>query len=185
MRSRWTRLMPTNAAHAAPTRNAASSSTSRRRFPRLLSRTRCSPAQHENGGVEQDHHVEPEGGPLHVFDVVLDPLLEILARLARALELPQACDSRSHAQSQVAPRRTELVLVIGAGSGPDQTHFAAHHVPELRQFVKIGFAQKSSDPRDARIVLDVDLRPIALVVGELPRHLMRIRPHGAELPGAE
>ena len=52
-------------------------------------------SKHDRERAEDDDQVKPEGAFFNVFDVVLDPFLEIGAAAAGAFDLPQAGDPRA------------------------------------------------------------------------------------------
>ena len=123
---------------------------------------------------------------LHVLDVVLDPFLEVRAAFSGAIELPESRDAGPHAQPQVAPRRAELVFVIGAGARPHEAHVSGKNVPELRQLIEIRRPEEPAHARDARIVPNENLRPIAFVLHrQIAHNLVRVAVHGAELPASK
>src|SRR6187455_450616 len=66
--------------------------------------------EHGADCLPDNHHVEPPGAILDIFDVVFDPFLEVGARAAGAADLPEPGHTRTHAQSRLAPWRAELVL---------------------------------------------------------------------------
>ena len=55
----------------------------------------------------------------------------------------------SHVGGQVAPIAEHLVLHDGPRA--DEAHLATEHIPDLRQLIETGLAQKSPQTRDARI----------------------------------
>ncbi|MBK5224527.1 MAG: hypothetical protein JJE52_16950 [Acidimicrobiia bacterium] len=69
---------------------------------------------------------------------------------------------------------------------PHEAHLAAHDVPELWQLVDGHPADEPSDPRDARVVLHLEHRPIELVPGpEVDEQARGIGDHRAELEHLE
>src|SRR5262245_3558758 len=182
----WIDWTVVNAKTAQPISSSTPTSTVSRLLPLLLRRTRGSPHEQQLRGPHEDDKVKPEVRLQDVLNVVLDPLLEVLARLARALQLPQAGDARTDAQTQVAPGRAVLVLIVWAGPGSDQAHLADQDVPELGQFIEVGLAEDAPDSRHARIVRDEHLRTVsAVVLLKLARCLLGVPVHRPELPAGE
>src|SRR5688572_20060912 len=97
----------------------------------------------ETKGSNDDAHVEPPARVLHVFQVKANPLLEIEPGLARAAHLPQSGHPGAHAETRLAPGRTELVLITRAGARTDDRHVAEQHVDELRQLVDVRLAYEA------------------------------------------
>ncbi len=76
--------------------------------------------------------------------------------------------------------------LYGLGRGPTIDMSPHQHVPELRQLVEIVLAQHLADAREARIVLDVELRAVGLVQRfELRFDLLGVLAHRAELQAGE
>src|SRR5437016_6766460 len=125
----------------------------------LLSRTLSHDRQDR---LPDDDHVTPPRARFHVLDVVLDPLLEVTTRAACAANLPEARDAGADAEARFAPGRAELVFAVGAWPRADDRHVPGEDVEKLWNLVEVVFAEDLADAREARIVLDVELRAVRL-----------------------
>src|SRR5205823_6334315 len=137
-------------------------------------------------GLPDDQEIQGPAGVFDVFDVVADPLLEVGAGLAGALDLPEAGDAGADAQAGLAPGGAELVFGEGAGAGADDGHVADEDVEELRELVDAELADELADAGEAGVVLDIELGAVDLVIlldGLL--HRFGILAHGAELEAGE
>src|SRR5882672_4998077 len=86
---------------------------------------------------------------LDVPDVELDPLFP--RQPCAAVDLRPAGDARPHFEAAALTGCIALDLVRERGAGADETHVAAHDVPQLRQLVDREPAQQAAGPRDAWI----------------------------------
>src|SRR5580765_6259563 len=65
---------------------------------------------------------------------------------------------------------------------PNQTHFSAKHVQQLRQFIQTEFSQDLTDLRNARIIGHLEYRPRHFIhCSQLMLKLLSIGNHRAEL----
>src|SRR4051812_40091408 len=106
-------------------------------------------------GHEHDLEIEQRAPILQVPEIALDALAEI-GVAAQPLDLRPAGDARRGIVACVVVH--DLVLEVLDELRPlrarsDQAHFAAQHVPELRQLIDVPAPQKGADPQPARIVL--------------------------------
>src|SRR5438094_113551 len=82
-----------------------------------------------------------------------------------------------HSLAVVVDQGFELVHELGPfGAGPNQAHVTAEDVPELRQLVEVGAAQKTADEGHARVI---DRRPASA------RERLAVVRHGADLVNPE
>ena len=82
-----------------------------------------------------------------------------------------------------------LVLCDLAGrwrARPHQAHLTHKNIPELRQLIEAGLAQKTANGSNPRIILDLEDRTAHLVLAhQLLLALFRVDVHGTELPTLE
>src|SRR5439155_9542155 len=110
----------------------------------------------ENGDVEPDRPV------LDVVEVEPDEIVE--AQVDAAGDLPEAGHPREHEIPLAVPREQLLVVANGKRPWADERHLAPEDVEDLRHLVELEAAQKATDRRNARIVLDLEERARGLVV---------------------
>src|SRR5664280_64160 len=148
----------------------------------LRSRRRIAPPdnrQHEN------LQVEPEGPVLDVIDVVLDPPLQGAAS-AQTVHLRPAGHPRldEMAREIMWNRPGELVDVVGTfRTGSDQAHFAAEHVPKLRQFVEIPPPHERSEAQQTRIA-GLGAQLFIVPPSRFRRHAAQLVKGEGSMPGA-
>src|SRR5579864_6635963 len=112
-------------------------------------------------GFEKYLSIEPERPAVDVGEVKLHPAIEV--ELAAAFERPQASHTGAHAQTTPLPRLVLLDLFGQWRSWSDKRHVSAQNVPQLRQFIETGTAQPSAHGSAARIVSDLENRPIYFI----------------------
>ena len=107
-------------------------------------------------------------------------------RVAAAADLPQAGDAGLHRQPAAVPQVVARDLVGERRPRADEAHLAAEHVPQLGQLVERGPPQEAADPRDARVVVELEHRAAELVaIGELGPPRLGVGDHRAELDDRE
>src|SRR3989454_6401407 len=90
--------------------------------------------QQRRQGLEQDLHVLLDRPGLDVPDVQPHHFLE--RQGIPPADLPEARDPRQRLEPSLVPLRVSLHLVGDGRTRADQTHVAAHHVPQLRQLIQ-------------------------------------------------
>ena len=80
------------------------------------------------------HDTEPEGHVLGIKDVHVDHFSE--RGLVFTVDLPVSGEPGRRIDSFVLPHLITRKFMRGAGTRPDQAHFAAEHIEELRQFIQ-------------------------------------------------
>src|SRR5216684_6123510 len=77
-------------------------------------------------------------------------------------------------------------IIQWMGTRADKAHFTLQHVPKLGKLVETVAPQKTSDPRDPRIVCNLEEGTRSLVmVSQCNLQLIRIVHHGAKLKAME
>ena len=72
------------------------------------------------------------------------------------------------------------------GPGAYQAHIAAHHVPELGEFVDGCLAEDLADPGDARVIGHLEQRAVGLVlIGQFGEVVLGVNDHGAQFQDTE
>jgi len=105
--------------------------------------------------------------------------------LARG-DLPQAGDARFHFEALLMARAVLLHVFERVRTRAYKTHVALEYVPQLRQLVEAVFAQKRAEPRDARIVRNLEEGTTALVqMDQLLAKSVRPRDHGSKFIARE
>ena len=101
--------------------------------------------------------------------------------------MPQAGDSRAHAEAAALPVFVKAFVIPNRKrAGTHQAHIAFEDIEELRQFVDAGAPQKFADGRDTRVIFDLENGPRNFVVFlKLGHHLLGIGHHGSELQDEE
>src|SRR4051812_9528194 len=129
--------------------------------------------------ARQDLQVDPRRAMLDIPDVELDALIPRHARAA--VDLRPAGDPRLDVEPASLSRRVLLDLVRERGTGADQAHVSAHHIPELRDLVDRQAAQDAAGARDPRVTFVHGITG-ALALGA---DLHRAELHQLELPAAQ
>src|SRR5690606_41239619 len=73
--------------------------------------------------------------------------------------------------------------VEGGRTGTDRAHVAKHHVDQVGQLVEAGLAQRATDRRHARVVLDLEIDRVGAVLVQVAQGLLErlgVDHHGAE-----
>lgn len=91
------------------------------------------------------------------------PLLEISARLACSVHLPEPCKARADGQSGVMPEVTSLVFGFGGGPWSDDAHLTEQDINELRDLVDMGISKEVSDGGYPWVVGYLELRSVDVV----------------------
>src|SRR6266542_4450952 len=100
--------------------------------------------------------------------------------------LPQAGHARPDPQAVARRWFPEIDLIGWQRSGADQAHIATQHVEQLRQLVEVPAPQPAAHARDARVVAQLEDRPVRLVqLPERGQAVLRVHRHGAELVHGE
>ena len=80
--------------------------------------------------LQNDLQIQTDGLALSIADIQLDHFLE--CGFVLATHLPQARQTRQRVHTFSVPRLKYGKLILGTGSGANNTHFAFEHVEELR-----------------------------------------------------
>src|SRR5512138_1267256 len=141
--------------------------------------------QEDEGGAQEDLHVERGGLVLDVEEVVFDPALDLLEGIGfapPAVHLRLGGDARLHAVAGGIGVHRLLVEPAGrlgrgrVGARADQGHVTLEDVDELRQLVEAGPAQEAPHPR----------HPVVVAPGQyLGVGVGQVVVHGAEFPALE
>ena len=119
-------------------------------------------------------------GLVHIGQIVEDPFVEI--GLGMGLHLPEAGHPRPHGQPGIPPPGAEPHLLDGQRPRAHQAHLPFQDVPELGQFIQIGIPQELAQPGDARVMGDLEHRPVGFVqVANPALDVFSLLHHGAEL----
>src|SRR5882762_10754153 len=105
-------------------------------------------------GLDQDLQVEAQAPALDVVEVALDPLLD-RGVAPPSVDLGPAGDSRLHLVAEHVARHPPPEFLDEARAlrtRPHETHLAAKHVEELRQFVEARSPEKRPEAGAAWIV---------------------------------
>src|SRR2546425_2843662 len=132
-------------------------------------------------GSCQDGKIEPDRPVVDVLHVEIHPMVK--GNSAPAVDLPEASDAGPHAEPAPLPVLADpKVVPYGERSRPNQAHGALQNVEELRQFVDACLSEKFSDPRDARVMLDLEGgRAHFIPICELCLLLFGVSDHGTKL----
>ena len=121
---------------------------------------------------------------------LVEPHPRLVAYVGSARDLPKSGDARLH--RGVEPERLAVLddLLVDDRSRPDDAHFAAEHVPHLRQLVEAELAEHPADAGDARVVAELlvalPLQPGRGKAVQVPaEQQVGTAVHRAELPGGE
>src|SRR5918999_1262980 len=87
---------------------------------------------------------------MHIVGVQLYALG--IARIASSADLPETGDPRPYTPVHFECFTVHRYLRVHYGPGADQAHLSSQDVPELRQLVQAGLAQKKPDSSDARVI---------------------------------
>src|SRR5450432_135112 len=100
---------------------------------------------HEHCGnrLRQNRDVMKECSPANVGDVHANPFGECDA--AAAAHLPDAREAGRDVEATALPAFAGIGFIDRQRSRADERHVAAQHIPELRQLVDAGLAEKFSD----------------------------------------
>ena len=116
----------------------------------------------------------------------VEPHEVVEAEVRAAGDLPEAGHARQHEVALAVPALEPLEVAQRQRPRADEAHLAAQDVPELRDLVEREPAQHRADGRHARVLADLEERPVGLVRGlELGLLDRRVGAHGAELQHPE
>lgn len=112
----------------------------------------------------------------------------LVGRIVARVCLPIAGHARLDGQQHI--RRIRIILLdfrFQQRPRSDEAHFARKNIEQLRQLVQTRFAQEIAYRRDARIIVDFELRMILalLLLAQLVNHLISIAVHAPEFPHFE
>ena len=115
------------------------------------------PLRHGQKSSQQNSHVRSQTPRPDVLAIQFHAALK--RGIASRRHLPQPGDSGRHVEPSQVLNLICRKIVQRMRPGPHQTHVPFHHVPELRQFIQAVPPQKSPQPRDPRIIGDLEERP--------------------------
>src|SRR6185437_3598038 len=147
---------------------------------------RTLPAQYHPDGLRHDPQIEPQRPVVDVRALEAYDVLEVRDEIAAA-NLPRPRQSRHHAQPDEMSRLVLPYLARHWRPRADERHVPREHVEQLRQLVEAEPAQHSADTRHARIILQLEEKPVRVPVERrqlLPPQL-RLERHASELPHHE
>ena len=84
-------------------------------------------------------------------------------RISARGHLPKTGYAGFHFEALLMPRPVEFNIFQWVRARPNQTHVPLQDVPQLRQLVQAVFAQKFAEPRDPRIICNLEERAPALI----------------------
>src|SRR5580658_8148099 len=120
----------------------------------------------------------------NVAAIHADPFCE--GHFRAAMNLPDARQPGSYIQPAAMPGRAAVAFFHGQRARPHERHIAQQDVEELRQLIDARFPQEPADARNARVVLDLERRPILFaLVAKLRLPGVGIGNHGAEFEDRE
>src|SRR5262249_21718856 len=115
-----------------------------------------------------------------ILEVHADPVREGYG--TAAADLPEASQTGRYIQAPPQPALTGLGLRARQRPRADQRHISTNNIPELRQLIQAGFAQNTTQGSHARILFDLERRPVLLIKGhEIRLPGLGVNHHGAEL----
>src|SRR3989304_1444256 len=109
--------------------------------------------QHDAYRANQQVHVQPGRPVANVVGVELHTL--VVGRVVTARHLPEPRDTRCDHRVETVVRPILLDLRGDDRPRADQAHFAADHVPDLRQLVEARLAGETSHSGPARVVAEL------------------------------
>src|SRR5215216_821491 len=139
-------------------------------------------------GTSQDHEVQPHRPVMHVVGIQFYPVGIVC--VAPSADLPETRDPGPYALVHLIHCPVSGYLRIDYGPGTYQAHFSAQDIPQLRELVEAGLAQKTPDPGNAWIVAQLKILlpfgpEVRLTLQKLVQALLCVRVHRPELPAAE
>ena len=101
------------------------------------------------GGAAQDLQVKPQRAPLQIFRVKAHLLWN--GQLIAAIDLRPTCQAwHQVAHAARGAQFNKVRLIKQRGARANETHVAFENAPQLRNFIKAGFAQQRADGRNVR-----------------------------------
>src|SRR5882724_1800147 len=136
-----------------------------------------SPKQDRNG-LHHDLDIEPKAPVLDVLQVELHVAFKRWVRTRS--DLPKPGNSRRDIQSPQMFEQIAFEVRHRMWPRTNHAHFAFEYIPQLWEFIKTVAPQKTAKPSDARVVPNLEKRPLPLIaVTQFLPQLVRSRNHGA------
>src|SRR5262245_50363271 len=131
-----------------------------------------------------DLQIKPGRHIPRVVNIVLDPVSE--GGFGVSLHLPESGEPRAHGKTKVAPEGVIAHFIHGEGARSDQTHVAAHHIPQLWNLIQVCSPEKPPHPSDPRVYGEFEHWSIDFVArSELLFQFLGVHYHGAKLVHGE
>src|SRR5580693_1819807 len=132
----------------------------------------------------KDLKVSPKGPASYVFEIERKSALK--RRITARGNLPEPGKPRRHIQPLQIAQVVALEVVEWMRARSHQTHFTAHYVPELGQFIQAVASEKPSGASDPGVVDHLEEGPLALVVhSQVFFQFVGVSTHGTELVASE
>ena len=119
--------------------------------------------QNDGNRLVQNLEVPPEGPGPYIFQIESQATFK--RRIAARGNLPQSGKPWRYVQTLQIAEVVALEIIEWMRPRPDQAHFTAHYIPELRQFIQAIAAEKSSHTGNPGIVDHFEKWPLAFVGG--------------------
>ena len=139
------------------------------------------PQQAHLEGLKNNLPIHPEAALLDILHVQIHPLFKREVVAVRG-DLPVAAQAGGHIQALLFVVAVLLDLAGKCRAGPNYAHIALQDIPQLRQLIDAGLADKLAHTGNARVFLDFEHRTIHFVlVQKVVQFCFRIRTHGTKL----
>src|SRR3990170_6372311 len=122
---------------------------------------RSSAGDHGGDRPGDDRYIEPDRPVLQVREVEPDEVVERQA--GPAGDLPEARHAREHRIASAMPSLEEPVVAKRQRARTDEAHLALEHVDDLWDLIEREPTKKAADPRNARVVANLEERSFGFV----------------------
>ena len=126
-------------------------------------------------------YIHPEAALLDIFHVQIHPLLKREVIAVRG-NLPIATQAGCHIQTLLFVVAVLFHLAGKCRTGSNDAHITLQDIPQLRQLINAGLADKLAHTGNAGVVLDLEHGTIHLVlIQQIVQFCLCVGAHGAEL----
>ena len=140
--------------------------------------------QNNGNRPAKDLKVPPKGPASYVFEIERKSALK--RRITARGNLPEPGKPRRHIQTLQIAQVVALEVVEWMRARSHQTHFTAHYVPKLGQFIQAVASEKSSRTSDSGVVGHFEEWSLALVEhSQVLFQFVGVCTHGAEFVASE
>src|SRR5512146_1716810 len=147
---------------------------------------RAPAAENDAHGLDHDPEIEPKRPIVDVLSLETNDFFEIRDEITPA-DLPRPRQPRHDAEADEMPRLVAPNFDRNRRAWSHERHLAGEHIEELRQLVEAESTKQPPDPRDSRIVSQLEQPAVGIRVEVSNRRALAfgLVRHAAKLPHHE